>query len=52
VIDVSKRLIESLQTSFIDQSLYSDKFFRPQLVKNDYKNHEKVLTSLLNELNN
>lgn len=51
MIDVSKRLIESLQTSFIDHSLYSDKSFRPQLVKNDYKNHEKVLTSLLDELN-
>ena len=25
--------------------------YRPQLVKNDYKNHEKVLTSLLLELN-
>lgn len=49
--DVSKRLMESLQTSFIDHSLYSDKSYRPQLVKNDYKNHEKVLTSLLDELN-
>jgi len=44
------RLVESLKTSFIDYSIQSDQMFRPQLVKNDYKNHEKVLTSLLIEL--
>lgn len=48
--DFNTRLVESLRTSFIDYSLQSDQMYRPQLVKNDYKNHEKVLTTLLSEL--
>jgi superfamily II DNA or RNA helicase/HKD family nuclease len=48
--DFNSRLMESLRTSFVDYSIQSDQTFRPQLVKNDYKNHEKVLTSLLTEL--
>lgn len=49
--DFNTRLLESLRTSFVDYSIHSDQMYRPQLVKNDYKNHEKVLTSLLLELN-
>lgn len=48
--DFNSRLVESLRTSFIDYSIQSEQSYRPQLVKNDYKNHEKVLTSLLTEL--
>ncbi len=48
--DFNSRLLESLRTSFVDYSIQSDQTFRPQLVKNDYRNHEKVLTSLLTEL--
>ncbi|HKL84909.1 MAG TPA: DUF3427 domain-containing protein [Treponemataceae bacterium] len=44
------RLTESLRTSCVDYSIQSNQAFRPQLIKNDYKNHEKVLTSLLSEL--
>jgi HKD family nuclease len=51
MLDFNNRLLESLRTSFVDYSIQSDQTFRPQLVKNDYKNHEKVLTSLLTELN-
>ncbi len=45
------RLLESLRTSLVDYSIHSDQMYRPQLIKNDYKNHEKVLTSILLELN-
>jgi superfamily II DNA or RNA helicase/HKD family nuclease len=48
--DFNSRLLDSLRTSFVDYSIQSDQTFRPQLVKNDYANHEKVLTSLLAEL--
>lgn len=48
--DFNSRLLESLRTSFVDYSIQSNQTFRPQLIKNDYKNHEKVLTSLLSEL--
>lgn len=48
--DFNSRLVESLRTSFVDYSIQSDQTYRPQLIKNDYKNHEKVLTSLLSEL--
>lgn len=49
--DFNSRLLESLRTSCVDYSIHSDQNYRPQLIKNDYKNHEKVLTSLLTELN-
>ncbi|HKL86333.1 MAG TPA: DUF3427 domain-containing protein [Treponemataceae bacterium] len=48
--DFNLRLTESLRTSCVDYSIQSEPAFRPQLIKNDYKNHEKVLTSLLLEL--
>jgi superfamily II DNA or RNA helicase len=43
-------LIQSLQTGFIDQSIQSNKEYRPQLLVNDNKSGKKVLTTLDREL--
>lgn len=46
------RLKKGLTAAFIDKGVYSGESYRPQLVLNNHKLGQKVLTSLETELNN
>ena len=46
------QLKKGLTAAFIDKGVYSGESYRPQLVLNNHKLGQKVLTSLETELNN
>jgi HKD family nuclease len=48
---IRDQLARSLHTGFIDDNAMSLVEYRPQLLLNDPKKGQKVLTSLLHELN-
>ncbi len=47
---IKENLLHSLQTGFLDYAYQSEPVYRPRLLKNDYANNEKVLSTLLDEL--
>lgn len=48
--NVEEKLFDGWRTSFLDKNHHSESDYRPQLVLNDYKRGEKVLTSIQYEL--
>lgn len=49
-MDLIQQLSQSLQTGFIDQSVYSNKEYLPQLLINDKKACKKILSTIESEI--
>ena len=45
-----EELSKSIQTGFLNQTIYSGKDFRPELLTNNFKKGKKVLSTILHEL--
>lgn len=47
---IHENLLQSLTTGLVDYTHQSEPIYRPKLLKNNYQTYEKVLTTLLEEL--
>ena len=49
---MDNNFFESLKTGYIDKSIESDISYVPEIITNDFNKPQKVLTTLINSLNN
>ena len=50
--NIDNNFFESLKTGYIDKSIESDISYVPEIITNDFNKPQKVLTTLINSLNN
>ena len=49
-MDFKEILAKSIETGFIDLQVHSDKAYHPEILTNDPVKHQKVLTTIIREL--